>query len=78
MARQPKKDAFERWVRTDKRSEVRELIVDYSKKEERKPNQQTTKSRHRYFIYGVSLNIVKKRYKKEGFQLYHYLQFLPS
>jgi len=32
MARQPKKDAFERWVSTDKWPEVRALIVDSSKK----------------------------------------------
>ena len=32
MARQPKKDAFERWVSTDKWPEVRALIVDFSKK----------------------------------------------
>ncbi len=32
MARQPKKDAFERWVSTDKWPEVRAMIVDFSKK----------------------------------------------
>jgi len=32
MARQPKKDAFERWMSTGKWPEVRAMIVDFSKK----------------------------------------------